>query len=128
MSSSGPEPPPGPPWDLPVEHAPLAFVDLEMTGLDATRDFVIEVCIDRWRGAAHEGSLESLVNPPARAGKSAEVHGIDEAALASAPAFDAIASDVARILDGAIFVAHAAEYDAMFLCAEMKRVGRAVAI
>jgi DNA polymerase-3 subunit epsilon len=117
------EPPQGPPWDLPVDEAPLAFVDLEMTGLDPARDHVIEVCIERWRGSVCEGRLESLVSPPARAGGNAHVHGIDEAALATAPKFDAVASEVQRLLSGAIFVAHAAEYDAMFLCAEMKRAG-----
>jgi len=121
-------PPKGPPWDLPLREAPLAFVDLEMTGLDPARDHVVEVCIERWRGDVCEGSLESLVRPPSRAGGSAHVHGIDEAALASAPTFDAIADDVERLLLGAIFVAHAAEYDAMFLIAEMKRAGRALAI
>src|ERR1019366_2434049 len=30
-------PPPGPPWDLPVSETPLAFVDLEMTGLDVEK-------------------------------------------------------------------------------------------
>ncbi len=121
-------PPPGPPWDLPVNEAPLAFVDLEMTGLDPTRDHVVEVCIERWRGDVRESSIESLVRPPARAGGNAHVHGIDEAAVAAAPAFEEIADDVSRVLDGAIFVAHAAEYDAMFLLAEMKRAERPLAI
>lgn len=122
--AAGPPPPPGPPWDLPVHEAPLAFVDLEMTGLDPACDHVVEVCVERWRGDTREAAIESLVRPPARAGGNAHVHGIDEAALESAPPFEALADDVARILDGAIFVAHAAEYDAMFLCAEMKRAGR----
>ena len=124
----GEGPPPGPPWDLPVPEAPLAFVDLEMTGLDPTKDHVVEVCIERWRGDEKEDALESLVNPPARAGGNAHVHGIDEASLAAAPTFDQIADEILRILDGAIFVAHAAEYDAMFLIAEMKRAGRVLTI
>ena len=101
-------PPPGPPWDLPVREAPLAFVDLEMTGLDPVRDRVVEVCIERWRGDVREDALETLVRPPSRAGGNAHVHGIDEAALAAAPAFDKIADDVTALLAGAIFVAHAA--------------------
>ena len=124
----GEGPPPGPPWDLPVSEAPLAFVDLEMTGLDPTKDHVVEVCIERWRGDKKEDAIESLVRPPARAGGNAHVHGIDEASLAAAPTFDQIADDILRILDGAIFVAHAAEYDAMFLIAEMKRAGRVLTI
>jgi DNA polymerase-3 subunit epsilon len=121
-------PPAGPPWDLPVRDAPLAFVDLEMTGLDPSRDHVIEVCIERWRGDRREDSIESLVKPPSRAGGNAHVHGIDEAALATAAPFETIADDVARILSGAIFVAHAADYDITFLCAEMKRAGRELTV
>ncbi len=121
-------PPPGPPWDLPIDEAPLAFVDLEMTGLDPSRDHVVEVCIERWRGGKKEASIETLVKPPARAGGNAHVHGIDENALATASDFSSIAEDVARILSGAIFVAHAAEYDIKFLCSEMKRAGRDLTI
>ncbi|HEX4514170.1 MAG TPA: 3'-5' exonuclease [Polyangiaceae bacterium] len=124
----GEGPPPGPPWDLPVPEAPLAFVDLEMTGLDPTIDHVVEVCVERWRGDKKEDALESLVRPPSRAGGNAHVHGIDEAAVAAAPTFDQIADEILRILNGAIFVAHAAEYDAMFLIAEMNRVGRVLTI
>ncbi len=99
-----------------------------MTGLDPTRDHVVEVCIERFRGDTCEGTLESLVRPPTRAGGSAHIHGIDEAALLAAPTFDALADDVAKLLSGAVFVAHAAQYDAMFLCAEMKRAGRDLVI
>jgi len=120
MSTS---PPPGAPWDLPVARAPLAFVDLEMTGLDVERDFVVEVCVERWRGATLEGSLESLVRPPARIGANAHVHGLDEPALADAPVFGDLAPRVAELLDGAAFVAHAAIYDAEFVEMEMKRAG-----
>jgi DNA polymerase-3 subunit epsilon len=51
------------------------------------------------------------------------VHGLDEAALADAPPFAAIAGDVRRILDGAALVAHAAAWDVLFLTAEMERAG-----
>ncbi len=117
-------PPHGPPWDLPVAEAPLAFVDLEMTGLDLKRDFVVEVCVERWRGTELEGSLETLVRPPARVGGNAHVHGIDEAALSSAPAFAEVAPRVSELLEGAAFVAHAAIYDAEFIEMEMERAGR----
>lgn len=99
-----------------------------MTGLDPARDHVVEVCVERWRGGTREDAVESLVRPPARAGECAHVHGIDAAALESAPPFRAIAGDVERVLTGAIFVAHAATYDATFLSAEMKRAGRALEV
>ena len=118
-----PAPPPGPPWDLPVVEAPLAFVDLEMTGLDATKDRVVEVCIERWVGEARVSEVTSLVRPPDGVSGAAHVHGLDEAALADAPPFQALAGEVRRVLDGAALVAHAAAWDVAFLTAEMDRAG-----
>jgi DNA polymerase-3 subunit epsilon len=116
-------PPPGPPWDLPVERAPLAFVDLEMTGLDVSRDRVVEVCIERVVGEERTAFLCALINPGERVGGAKHVHGLDSAELAGAPPFASIAPEVVSILDGAIFVAHAAQWDARFLLAECGRAG-----
>jgi DNA polymerase III subunit epsilon len=114
-------PPPGPPWDLPVEKAPLAFVDLEMTGLDVARDRIVEVCVDRVVGSSSEATFCSLVNPGERVGGAAHVHGLDATALAGAPDFARIAPDVMELLAGAILVAHGASWDVRFLLAESKR-------
>jgi DNA polymerase-3 subunit epsilon len=116
-------PPPGPPWDLPLSQAPLAFVDLEMTGLDAERDRVVEVCIDRVVGGDRRAFLCALVNPGERAGGAAHVHGLDAVQLAGAPPFESIAREALAILEGAILVAHAAVWDVRFLEAEFKRAG-----
>ncbi|MGH7439824.1 MAG: 3'-5' exonuclease, partial [Polyangiaceae bacterium] len=118
--------PPGPPWDLPVAAAPLAFVDLEMTGLDVAQDRVVEVCIDRVCGGVRQGFLTSLVHPGERrcGAAAASVHGIDAALLGGAPPFEALAAEVASLLDGAVVVAHAAVWDVRFLDAEFKRAGR----
>lgn len=117
-------PPPGPPWDLPLAEAPLAFVDLEMTGLDAKKDRVVEVCIERVRGGALEDRLSTLVRPEGGEVGNVHIHGLDDQVLAHAPAFAAIASRVAAILDGAVLVAHGASWDVAFLEAEMARAGR----
>jgi DNA polymerase-3 subunit epsilon len=109
-----------------VAEAPRAFVDLEMTGLDVERDRVGEICVERVVGGARTDGITTLVRPSDRIGGAAHVHGLDDAALASAPPFDAIAADVLRVLDGAVLVAHAAAWDAGFLEAEMKRAGRDV--
>lgn len=121
-------PPAGPPWDLPLSEAPLAFVDLEMTGLDFEKDRVVEVCVDRVVGGARVALVNTVVHPGDRVDGAAHVHGIDPAQIAAAPPFAAIADDVAAALDGAVFVAHAAEYDAQFLEAEFRRAGRDLAI
>jgi DNA polymerase-3 subunit epsilon len=116
-------PPHGAPWDLPVAQAPLAFVDLEMTGLDPARDRVVEVCIDRVVGGQRQAFLCTLVDPGERVGGASQVHGLDAATLAGAPDFGAIAADVRAILDGAVLVAHAAVWDVRFLAAEFARIG-----
>ena len=116
--------PEGPPWELPLEEAPLAFIDLEMTGLDASKDRVVEVCIERVKGNVIEDRLHTLVRPDGGEIGNVHVHGIDEAALASAPTFAEIAPAVEKILAGAVPIAHGAAWDVAFIDAEMKRAGR----
>lgn len=118
------EPPPGPPWDLPLEEAPLAFVDLEMTGLDPKRDRVLEVCIERVRGTTLDDRLHTLVRPTGGETGNVHIHGLGPEQLANAPTFAEIADRVATLLDGAVLVAHGASWDVAFLESEMVRAGR----
>jgi DNA polymerase-3 subunit epsilon len=99
-----------------------------MTGLDATRDRVVEICIERIVGGERKDGLSTLVAATDRVGGAAHVHGIDAAALEGAPPFAAVADRVLALLDGAIFVAHAAEWDVRFLAAELAREGRELRI
>jgi DNA polymerase-3 subunit epsilon len=119
-------PPPGDPWDLPLDQAPLAFVDLEMTGLDAAKDRVVELCVERVRGGVVEKRMYTLVRPEGTADSvgNVHVHGIDAEALRDAPAFADLADEVASAFDGAILVAHGAAWDVAFLEAEMARAGK----
>ncbi len=117
----GETPPPGPPWDEPIERAAFAFLDLEMTGLDVEKDHIVEVCIRRVVGDRIVGELDTLVRPLDRAGGAAHVHGLDAEVLASAPSFAEVAPRILELLDGAIPVAHAAEWDLAFLEHELAR-------
>lgn len=125
---TSPPPPAGAPWDLPLDQAPFAFVDLEMTGLDAAKDRVVEVCVERVRGGVVEGRLHTLVRPENLIDEAAvgnvHVHGIDGAALLGAPTFADLKDQVAALFDGAVLVAHGASWDVAFLEAEMARAGR----
>ena len=149
QSASAP-PPPGAPWDFSIDEAPLAFVDLEMTGLDVTRDRVIEICIERTVGNRVVARIDTLVSPwpPGEAPRepvaatrepagstgqppppfakvgNEHVHGITAEALAAAPQFADVADQVLALLDGAIIVAHAAAWDVSFLTMELARAGR----
>lgn len=117
------EPPPGPPWDVPLAEAPLAFLDLEMTGLDAARDRVIEIAIDRVRGGRLEGTMVTLVRPEDGTFGNEHIHGIKAEELISAPTFAAVLPRVRELLDGAVPVAHGATMDEAFLAMELARAG-----
>jgi DNA polymerase-3 subunit epsilon len=120
------EPPPGPPWDLPIADAPLAFVDLEMTGLDPESDRVIEVAVSRRRGAKIDDAFDSLVNPGPGASFKTDVHGLGPSQLEGAPPFAEIARRVVEICSGAVLVAHGAWWDVTFLEKEFARLGHDV--
>lgn len=123
MGSETTEPPRGSPWDDPLESAPLAFVDLELTGLSVAKDRVIEVCIERVRGGAVEARLASLVRPEPPVHGNTDIHGIAVADLAKAPTYPEIAGRISDVLAGAIVIAHAAWHDVEFLAAEHARAG-----
>lgn len=115
--------PSGAAWDAPLAAAPLVFVDLEMTGLDARDDRVVEVCAERWVGAARVASVCTLVRPePFRTGNEA-IHRIPEEALRTAPTFAEIWPALREVLGGAVLVAHGARWDVRFLEAELARMG-----
>ena len=51
------------------------------------------------------------------------MHGIDDADVAAAPRFEEIADEVLALLDGAVFVAHNAEFDLQMLQHACARAG-----
>jgi DNA polymerase III subunit epsilon len=107
-----------------MSEAPLAFVDVEATGLDLQHDRVVEICIERWQGTSLVEKLDTLVNPGTRAGGAKHVHGIGAEMLQDAPEFSAVASRVGRMLSGAVFVAHGSRWDVAYIEAEMARAGQ----
>lgn len=121
MESPTSEPPRGSPWDDPLETAPLAFVDLELTGLSVENDRVIEVCVERVRGGVIEDRIASLVRPEPPILGNVDIHGIEAADLAKAPTYPEIAGRIDEVLRGAIVIAHAAWHDVEFLAAEHAR-------
>lgn len=118
------EPPPGPPWDVPLEEAVLAFLDLEMTGLEPKKDRVVEICIERVRGGVVEDRLSTLVRPAGGETGNVHIHGLSPDALKDAPTFAELADRVEALLAGAVPVAHGASWDVAFIEAEMARAGR----
>ena len=105
-----------------MRHPPLAFVDLETTGLNPSHDRIVEigiVTVDDGRVA----EWSSFVNPGRRvSGFTRSFTGISDDMVADAPRFSEIAGDIRHRLDGRLFVAHNARFDHGFLKAEFERV------
>lgn len=108
-------------WDRALETVPLAFLDLEMTGIDPERDRICEIAVHRVEHGRVVAQLATLVDPGVAVGASAAVHRIDDAMLQGAPALASIAGELERILEGAIVVGHAISFDLAFLRAAVAR-------
>ena len=107
----------------------LAFVDLETTGTHAAGDRVTEVGVVRVEadpegGGARVEEWSSLVDPGVPIPPAIQaLTGITDAMVRGAPTFPSIAREVARRLDGCLFVAHNARFDFGFLKHEFARAG-----
>lgn len=110
---------------VPIADAPLAFVDVETTGLSPwAGDRVCEVGIVRCQGEVEVDQLSTLVNPLRAISPGAyRVNRISPAMLVGAPTFAEIAHDVWGTLEGCVLVAHNAGFDVGFLAREFSLAG-----
>ena len=106
----------------------FAFVDLETTGTHAAADRITEIGIVRVDGEGGDWKVRewsTLVDPQAPIPPAIQaLTGITDAMVASAPTFASIASDVAQLLSGCVFVAHNARFDYGFLKHAFARLER----
>ncbi|MGH2615929.1 MAG: exonuclease domain-containing protein, partial [Thermomicrobiales bacterium] len=111
----------------PADHPLADFVvlDVETTGLQPSRQRIIEIAIARFGGGVLQNVWESLCNPGRRVPSYiVKLTGIDDDLLSDAPTFDTIADAAVDLLAGAVVVGHNVEFDLSFLNEELKRAGR----
>lgn len=120
-------------------------LDVETTGLDPSRDSIIEialVALDRngrevaafdtllrpgstthaMAGGVGDGSNGAMAPPAPQVGAT-NIHGLTGEMLAGAPTFEAVAPWVGVLLEGTVAVAHYAKFDMSFINAEFDRAG-----
>jgi DNA polymerase III subunit epsilon len=103
---------------------PVAFVDLETTGMTAGVDRVTEVGIVRV-DAGHVTEWSSLVNPGCSIPAAIQsLTGITNAMVAQAPRFSGVAAEITSRTADCVFVAHNARFDYGFLKHEFGRLGQ----
>lgn len=106
--------------ELPLREAPVAVLDLEMTGLSPEGDRICEVAVVRGRVGAPEREFQTLVRPEVPMSPSARAcHGITDRMLFGAPVFGEIAGDIVAALRGAVVVCHNVDFDMGFLHREI---------
>ncbi len=102
----------------------LAFIDLETTGANPAHDRITEIGIVEVDGET-VSRWSTLVNPERSIPEFIQrMTGISNAMVADAPTFDAVAGEVARRLQGRLFIAHNARFDYGFVRQAFQRLGK----
>lgn len=79
---------------------PVVFFDLETTGVDPTKDKIVEISMLKVHPDGTEETFHSLVNPGCHIPESSSaVHGITDETVADAPSFADIARNIAGFIE-----------------------------
>jgi DNA polymerase III epsilon subunit family exonuclease len=110
----------------PLLARPFAVIDFETTGLyPAMGDEICELGLVRVEGGEIVREYSALIQPgcafdPA----AAQVSGITAEMLAGMPRFEQVMEEYLRLFEGAVIVAHNAEFDMAFLQYKLVRLKR----
>lgn len=86
---------------------PLAFIDLETTGVNLGTDRIVEIAIVKILPDGSRSVKRKLVNPEMPIPKGAsDVHGITDEMVKDAPAFKQLAHELKQMLDGCDFAGY----------------------
>ena len=104
---------------------PICFFDLETTGVNISKDRIVEISILKVMPNGNKESKTWLVNPemPIPAQTTA-VHGITNEKVANEPTFAALATEVSKMISGCDLGGYNSnKFDIPLLAEEMLRVG-----
>lgn len=105
-------------WD----EIPIALIDVETTGRDASKDRVVEVGIAVGRGGQVIARYNWLIHPGCPIPEEVRaIHGISDDDVKDSPRFEVIAHEIAAALEGCIPAAYNAAFDRAFIVGEFGR-------
>ena len=106
-------------------HKPLCVFDLETTGINVSKDRIVEICILKVNPDASRESKTWLVNPEMPIPKeSTEVHGITDEKVKNAPTFKEIAPKILEMISGSDLGGfNSNRFDVPLLAEELLRAG-----
>ena len=80
---------------------PLAFLDLETTGVNTAKDKIIEIAIIKINPDNSRENYDQRINPGIPIPlETSEIHGIYDYDVINAPTFNAVASDIEKFIEG----------------------------
>lgn len=101
-----------------------AILDIESTGGKYNEEGIMEIAIHRFNGLQVEDKFIGLINPERKIQPFvANLTGINNKMLQSAPKFHEVAKRIIEITDNAVIVAHNAQFDYRILRTEFRRLG-----
>jgi len=112
-----------PRFESPIRELAFVAFDTETTGLSASSERVVELSAVRFRSdGSEEGSFDALVDPgrpipPA----AARVHGISDSMVKGKPGIEEELPKFLEFCEGAVLLAHNADFDLGFLVNEAAR-------
>lgn len=86
---------------------PLAFIDLETTGINLGTDRIVEIAIVKILPDGTKSVKRKLINPEMAIPKgSSDIHGITDEMVKDAPTFKQVAQELKQMLDGCDFAGY----------------------
>lgn len=104
---------------------PLAFIDLETTGISLSNDRIVEIAIVRINTDGQKQVKRRLINPEMPIPKaSSDVHGINDEMVKDAPTFKQVVNEIKQFLDNCDLGGYNSNrFDIPLLMEEMLRTG-----
>lgn len=115
-----------PPLATPWPATPLAFLDVETTGLRAEEgDRIVEIAIERVDPGCDPRRFVAILDPGRPIPDEARrIHAIGPTQVRRARPFASVAGEILGLLRGAVRVGHNVAFDLRFIRLEMRRCGR----
>jgi DNA polymerase-3 subunit epsilon len=111
--------------ETPLNDLPVTVLDCETTGLDVKEDRIVSLAAVRVHGYRiyRSAVLDAIINPERPIPrKSTGIHGITDAMVAGAPAFDGIRESFETLAQGTVFVGYNLPFDLAMLRREYELV------
>ena len=104
---------------------PIAFIDLETTGVSLSTDRIVEIAIIKLLPDGSRQVKRKLINPQMPIPKeSSEIHGITDEMVKDAPSFKQVANEIKQFIDGCDLGGYNSNrFDIPMLLEEFLRVG-----